>query len=153
EQLAEPGGIFVSGKVAKEVEKKLTFGFDPMGERKVKNITEPIPIYKVNLDALSPHIAEKRGPPQWAWTAATLAAIVIIVGAWTFLTQQKTTSTHRPTIAVLPFVNMTGYPRLGYFSDGMSEGVISMLARFPYLSVVGRSSSFFYKGKGADVRQ
>src|SRR5262249_9649885 len=94
-----------------------------------------------------------RGPPQWAWTAATLAAIVIIVGAWTFLTQQKTTSTHRPTIAVLPFVNMTGYPRLGYFSDGMSEGVISMLARFPYLSVVGRSSSFFYKGKGADVRQ
>jgi adenylate cyclase len=107
----------------------------------------------VTLDALSPRSAEKQGPPQWAWAAGALAAIVIIVGAWTFLTQLKTASIHRPTIAVLPFANVSGYPRLGYFSDGMSEGVISMLARFPDLSVVGRSSSFFYKGKGADARQ
>jgi adenylate cyclase len=124
-----------------------------MGERKVKNITEPIPVYNVNLNALLPRNAEEQKRPRWAWAAATLTAIVIIVGTWTFLTQQKTASTHRPTIAVLPLVNTSGDPKLGYFSDGMSEGVISMLARSPDLSVVGRSSSFSYKGKGADARQ
>jgi class 3 adenylate cyclase len=68
EQLADPGGILVSGKVTKEVEKKLAFGFEPMGEQKVKNINEPILVFKVKLDAIPRRTAAKtREMPKWSW--------------------------------------------------------------------------------------
>jgi class 3 adenylate cyclase len=65
EQLADPGAICVSGKVANEVEKKLAFGFEAMGAQRVKNISEPIPVYRVRLDGVSPSV--KRKPAKWLW--------------------------------------------------------------------------------------
>src|SRR5262245_36217681 len=70
EQVAEPGGICVSGKVTKEVEKKLAFGFVPMGEQRVKNITEPISVFRVKLDGVPRRTAvRKRERPKWTWAA------------------------------------------------------------------------------------
>jgi adenylate cyclase len=153
EQLAEPGGICVSGKVTKEVEKKLSFGFVPMGDQRVKNITEPIPVFKVKMDAPLRRIAKRRQQPSWTWAAAALAAIAAIVGGGLYFAQPKTASATVPSVAVLPFDNMSGDPKLSYFGDGVSEDIISMLARSPDLSVVARNSSFTYKGKATDVRQ
>jgi adenylate cyclase len=97
EQLADPGSIFVSGKVAKEVEKKLSFGFEAMGEQRVKNIAEPIPVFKVKLDGLP---------------------------------RRTTVKTDKPSIAVLPFINMSGDPAQQYFTDGVTEDIITELSRF-----------------------
>jgi TolB-like protein/class 3 adenylate cyclase len=153
EQLAEPGGICVSGKVTKEVEKKLAFGFEPMGEQKVKNINEPITVFKVKLDSLPRRtVATRREPVNWRWAVAAPAVIVAVVGGWFFMSQPKTASATVPSIAVLPFDNMSGDPQMSYFGDGVSEDIISMLARSPDLSVTARNSSFTYKGKPVDVR-
>jgi adenylate cyclase len=161
EQLAEPGGICVSGKVAKEVEKKLAFGFEPMGEQKVKNIAEPIAVYRVKLDG----VASKRKirPSPWQTQrylpgAIVLVAMVLIAVAWFVLARldmgvMRTASATVPSVAVLPFDNMSDDPKLGYFGDGVSEDIISMLARSPDLSVIARTSSFAYKGKQTDIRQ
>ena len=83
EQLAEPGGIYVSGKVAKEVEKRLAFGFEPMGDQKVKNIAEPVSVFRIKLDGTS---ARRLGPSAsrraWPWAAAIAAVVLVIAGAW-----------------------------------------------------------------------
>jgi TolB-like protein/class 3 adenylate cyclase len=154
EQLADPGGILVSGKVAKEVEKKLSFGFVSIGDQRVKNISEPVPVFKVKMDSVPRRTSlKRRQSARWTWAAAALAAIAVIVGAWYFVGQPKTASATVPSIAVLPFDNMSGDPKLSYFGEGVSEDIISMLARSPDLSVVARNSSFTYKDKATDVRQ
>ena len=160
EQLADAGGICVSGKVAKEVETKLAFGFEPMGEQKVKNISEPIPVYRVKLDgAPAPRrrTSHKSRLPSWARPIA--AAMVLLGGlaaaGWYGLMHSPShlASAHVPSIAVLPFDDMSPDKTLGYLGDGMSEDIITMLSRFPDLSVIARNSSFTYKGKPVDIRQ
>jgi TolB-like protein/class 3 adenylate cyclase len=161
QQLAEPGGICVSGKVSKEVEKKLAFAFEPMGEQRVKNIIEPIAVFRVKLDGAP--AKRKAGLPYrgartflpWAGLLAVLAAVVVIgwVNNQFSLGPIRSASASIPSVAVLPFDNMSDDPKLGYFGDGVSEDIISMLARSPDLSVVARNSSFAYKGKPTDVRQ
>jgi TolB-like protein/class 3 adenylate cyclase/Tfp pilus assembly protein PilF len=153
EQLAEPGGICVSGKVTKEVEKKLALGFEPMGEQTVKNISEPIPVYRVKMEGTPRRRPTRRQTRPWTWAAVILAVIVPIAGLWFYFAQPKSASATVPAIAVLPFDNMSDDAKLSYFSDGVSEDIISMLARSPDLSVVARNSSFTYKGKATDVRQ
>jgi TolB-like protein/class 3 adenylate cyclase/Tfp pilus assembly protein PilF len=157
EQLADPGGICVSGKVAKEVEKKLAFSFEPMGVQKVKNIAEPIAVYRVKIDATP----VKRATPirtkrLWRWAA--MAAVVALLAATWFLmakheTAPATATASVPSIAVLPFDNMSGDASLGYLGDGIAEDIITMLSRFPDLAVIARNSSFAYKGKPEDARQ
>ena len=79
QQLADPGGICVSGKVAKEVEKKLAFGFEPMGEQKVKNISEPIPVYRVKVDGRAlPARRKNPASAMPAWAMPVFAAIVLV---------------------------------------------------------------------------
>jgi adenylate cyclase len=160
EQLADPGGICVSDKVASEVEKKLAFGFEPMGEQKVKNISEPIRVYRVKVDgAPAPRrrTSHKSRLPSWARTIA--AAMVLLGGfaaaGWYGLIRSPShlASAHVPSIAVLPFDDMSPDKTLGYLGDGMSEDIITMLSRFPDLSVIARNSSFTYKGKPVDIRQ
>ena len=160
EQLADAGGICVSGKVAKEVETKLAFGFEPMGEQKVKNISEPIPVYRVKLDgAPAPRrrTSHKSLLPSWARPIA--AAIVLLAGlaaaSWYGLMHSPShvAAAHVPSIAVLPFDDLSPDKSLGYLGDGVSEDIITMLSRFPDLSVVARNSSFIYKGKPVDIRQ
>ncbi|WP_077381722.1 adenylate/guanylate cyclase domain-containing protein [Mesorhizobium prunaredense] len=156
EQLAEPGGIWVSGKVAKEVEKKLAFGFEPMGPQRVKNIAEPIQAFRAKLDGA---LVKRRAPVsarRLAPWAAALAAIAALAAMWfvgTTPADAPTASATIPSIAVLPFDNMGGDPALTYFGDGVAEDIISMLARAPDLSVIARNSSFTYKGRATDIRQ
>jgi adenylate cyclase len=160
QQLADPGGICVSGKVAKEVEKKLAFGFEPMGKQKVKNISEPIPVYRVKLDGAS--LPRRRTSPKSrlpGWARPIAAAMVLLAGlaaaGWYGLVHSPShlASARAPSIAVLPFDDLSPDKTLGYLGDGMSEDIITMLSRFPDLSVIARNSSFTYKGKPVDIRQ
>jgi len=123
EQLASPGGICVSAKVAKEVEKKLAFGFEPMGEHRVKNISEPIACFRVNVESASRHGTVKSSP-----------------------------ATQKATIAVLPFTNMSSDPEQEFFADGLAEDLITDLSKMPGLFVISRHSSFAYKGRAMDIR-
>jgi adenylate cyclase len=160
QQLADPGGICVSGKVAKEVEKKLAFGFEAMGKQKVKNISEPIPVYRVKLDGAS--LPRRRTSPKSrlpGWARPIAAAMVLLAGlaaaGWYGLVHSPShlASARAPSIAVLPFDDLSPDKTLGYLGDGMSEDIITMLSRFPDLSVIARNSSFTYKGKPVDIRQ
>jgi adenylate cyclase len=161
EQLADPGGVWVSGKVANEVEKKLAFDFEAMGEQKVKNISEPIPVYRVRLDgALAPRrrASPKSRLPSWAMplVAAAVLAIGGVAAGWhgrVGAPSQEIAATHAPTIAVLPFDDLSSDKSLGYLGDGVADDIITMLSRFPDLSVIARNSSFVYKGKPVDIRQ
>jgi len=160
EQIAEPGSVYVSGKVAKEVEKKLAFGFESMGVQRVKNITEPVPVFRVTMidspQAKTWRSPTRRGSLPWIAAAVALAGIVFAAGWLYFSGPQQGSSTAEigiPKVAVLAFDNLSGDSGFSYFSDGVSEDIISMLARSPDLSVVARNSSFAYKGKATDVRQ
>ena len=160
QQLADPGGICVSGKVASEVDKRLAFSFESMGEQKVKNISEPIPVYRVKLDGVRAAAKRKPGQPALAnWAGRAAAAIVLLAGlvaaGWYGLMRAPShvVAAHVPSIAVLPFDNLSPDKTLGYLGDGVSDDIITMLSRFPDLSVVARNSSFTYKGKPVDIRQ
>ena len=160
EQLADPGGICVSGKVASEVEKKLAFSFEPMGAQRVKNISEPIPVYRVNLGGVkAPAKRKSRRFSRADWARPVAAAMVLLAGlaaaGWYGLMRSPSHlgGAHVPSIAVLPFDDMSPDKSLGYLGDGVSEDIITVLSRFPDLSVIARNSSFVYKGKPVDIRQ
>ena len=134
EQLAEPGGVCVSGKVANEVEKKLAFSFESMGAQRVKNISEPIPVYRVKLDGVK--APAKRKPARTGfsgWLTAIAAALVLLAGlaaaGWYGLMRSPShlMGGHVPTIAVLPFDDLSPDRSLGYLGDGVSEDIITML--------------------------
>jgi adenylate cyclase len=126
QQLAEPGGICVSGKVSKEVEKKLALGFEPMGEQCMKNIAEPIACYRVILESSQPARPELLLP---------------------------TRAPNKTAIAVLPFINMSGDPEQEYFSDGITEDIITDLSKISGLHVAARNTVFTYKSKPIKVQQ
>jgi adenylate cyclase len=114
EQLAEPGAICVSGKVANEVEKKLAFGFEPMGAQRVKNIAEPIPVYRVKLDGVSAPPRRKAANSRLpAWPRLIAAAMVLLAGVaaagWYGFVRAPSHSAgaHFPAIAVLPFDDLS----------------------------------------------
>src|ERR1700722_12249594 len=159
EQLAEPGPFCVSGKVAKEVEKKLAFGFEPMGAQRVKNIAEPIPVYRVKLDGVSAPPRRKAANSRLpAWPRLIAAGMGLLAGLaaggwYVRSTSRSVAASHFPTIAVLPFDDLSPDKSLGYLGDGVSEGIIGMLSRFTDLSGTARNSSFVYKGKPVDIRQ
>ncbi len=130
EALAEPGGICIAGDVYRQVRSKLHLDFQDLGEQKVKNIAEPVHAFRVQTDGTEPDAAE-----------------MPIVGRSVPITSTK------PSIAVLPFSNMSGDPEQEYFADGMVEDIITALSRFSQLFVIARNSSFTYKGRAVDVRQ
>lgn len=160
EQLALAGGICVSGKVAKEVEKKLAFGFDSAGRQKVKNIEEPIDVYHVRLDApLRRRITHKRGSRRLLWVLGVPAAVVAaLVAVWATLYYPLSMFSPRgpstiPSVAVLPFKDLSADKNLGYLGEGLANDVIAILSRFSDIAVVSRTSSFAYQGKEGDIRQ
>ena len=127
EALAEPGGICVSRVVRDQVRDKVEFGFEDIGDQSVKNIARPVRVYRVR-DAGT---AAKSPNPQ----RLPLRPIL-----------------DKPSIAVLPFDNMSGDPEQEYFADGISEDIITMLAGWRAFPVIARNSTFTYKGKATDIK-
>ena len=136
EGLAKPGGICVSRVVRDEIRDKLDFAFDDMGEQHLKNIARPTRVFAVNIAARASRPA-----------AAGTGAIGPITEAAPLALPDK------PSIAVLPFQNMSGDPEQEYFADGMVEEIITALSRIGWLFVIARNSSFTYKGKAVDIKQ
>jgi len=132
EALADPGGICVSRVVHDQVRDKLSFGFEDLGEQTVKNIARPIGVHRVQIAELATHAMVNR-------SAAPASAAIA--------------SSNRPSIAVLPFTNMSGDAEQEYFTDGMVEEIITALSQMRWLFVIARNSSFTYKGKNVDVKQ
>jgi TolB-like protein len=128
ESLAEPGGICISDMVRQGVEGKLDLAFEDLGEQSVKNIDKPVRAYRIFL----------------GFDAAPEVTSV----------ETKTNDTpSQPSIAVLPFTNMSGDPEQGYFADGITEDIITALSRFRWFFVIARNSSFTYKGRAVNVTQ
>jgi adenylate cyclase len=129
EGLAEPGGICISGKVYEEVKNKLVTAFEDLGEQEVKNIREPV------------HV--------WRWPAQERLSSP----AATSVDDKTLALPDKPSIAVLAFENMSGDPSQEYFSDGITEDIITELSRISWLKVIARNSSFSYKGQAVDIVQ
>jgi adenylate cyclase len=133
EGLAEPGSICISRTVREHLGERLPYSFEDMGEQSVKNIAHPVHAYCIRLDA------EGEASPTGAiQSPAGYAALPL---------------PDKPSIAVLPFANMSGDPEQEYFADGMVEEIITALSRIRWLFVIARNSSFTYKGQAVDVKQ
>jgi adenylate cyclase len=127
ETLADPGGIMVSSVVHDQVRDKLSFGFEDMGEQVIKNIARPISVHRIQLaQAAKSDSVEKR---------------------------TESATADRPSIAVLPFANMSGDPEQEYFADGITEDIITGLSKLRWFFVIARNSSFAYKGNAVDVKR
>ena len=132
EQLAEPGSICIQGAAYETVPKRLPFEYENIGEQSLKGFDEPVRVLRIKLKTSS-EITETESPPQPAFETPDLP--------------------EKPSIAVLPFTNMSGDPEQVYFADGIAEDVITALSRFHDLLVIARNSSFTYRGASVDVRQ
>jgi len=131
EALAEPGGICLSRAVRDHIRDKLPLNFEDMGEREVKNIARPLRVFRVSWDG--PGATGGRAGAEPAMLALSLP--------------------DKPSIAVLPFQNLSGDPEQDYFADGMVEDIITALSRMRWVFVIARNSSFTYKGRTVDVKQ
>jgi TolB-like protein/class 3 adenylate cyclase len=130
EGLADPGGICVSARVQEDAAGRLDLTFDDLGEQSLKNIARSVRVYRVRL-------AAAENTPK---SAPVDGALVLPLP-------------DKPSIAVLPFANMSGDPEQEYFADGMVEEIITALSRIRWLFVIARNSSFTYKGQTVDVKQ
>src|SRR5438132_1199484 len=128
EALADAGGVFVSNTVHDHVRDRLPFLFEDLGEQQVKNIARPVRVYRVR--DIGAAVKSPSTPPQ-----------------------PPLPLPDKPSIAVLPFANMSGDPEQEYFADGMVEEIITALSRIRWLFVIARNSSFTYKGQAVDVKR
>ena len=166
--IAEPGSICISANVRDQVETHLPLEYADVGEQQVKNIDKPVRAHNVVFRSSAPGPISARTHAQMGGRRTIVAAFLVIIatslaaGAWWWNdrksrgSMERTTSpslSDKPIVAVLPFTNMSGDPQQDYLSDGITEDIITALARFANLSVVARNSTFTYKGKAIDVRQ
>jgi len=127
EALAEPGEICVSRVVRDQVRDKLHFAFEDLGDQRLKNIARPVRVYRIR---------DVRGAVSTPASAPSALPLP-----------------NKPSIAVLPFANLSGDPEQEYFADGMVEEIITALSRIRWLFVIARNSSFTYKGQAIDVKR
>jgi len=170
ESLSEAGGICISGTAFDHVRNKLNLGYEYLGEQTVKNIALPVRVYRVLMEpeAAGKVIGEKKQKPQkWSWKAIAAVVVSILVAGgliWNFYLRGPQTERakvekmafplpDKPSIAVLPFTNMSEDPKQEFLCDGMTEGIITVLSKVPRLFVVARDSTFTYKGKPVKVKQ
>ena len=145
EGLADPAAVLVSGAVYDQVRDRLDLAFEDLGERELKNIARPVRVYRVRAPA-EPRIAPAPGdavgsePAGGAYGGSAARTPMGKAG-------------EAPSIAVLPFANMSNDPDQEYFADGMVEDILTALSRFTWLAVIARNSTFTYKGRAVDVRQ
>ena len=128
QELAEPGGIAISANVNEQVEGKHDERFEDAGAHEVKNIARPISV--------------------WRWVPGAAESVSSAIGSSEVLPLPD-----KPSIAVLPFDNMSGDPEQEFFADGMAEDITTALSRMPWFFVIARNSSFTYKGQAVDVKQ
>ncbi|MGD9075328.1 MAG: adenylate/guanylate cyclase domain-containing protein [Desulfobacteraceae bacterium] len=166
ESLAEGGGISISGTAYDQLGKKLPLGYEYLGEQNVKNIEKPVRVYRVlpQAEAAGKVIGEKRPISRhWRWAAVALIVVAAALAIWNFylrppfepasVERMAYSLPDKPSIAVLPFDNMSGDPAQDYLADGISENVIDALSRISRLLVIARNSTFTYKGKPVKVQQ
>lgn len=174
EAIAQPGSIFVSAAVVRSADKNRSERFERIGRQHLKNLPEPVEVYAIRPQGQSRTAQARRTKwrtPRWAaLTAASVLAAVVGAGALTLDVNWKTTIAQqlggsgqsapesvdndaRPAVAVLPFDNMSGDPTQTYFSDGLTEDIITDLARYRELSVIARNSTFAFRDQPADIRE
>jgi adenylate cyclase len=171
EGLAEPGGICISDSVKSAVGKKLHIEYESLGEQQVKNIADPVRAYHARLQPGAtlpePTGVAKPQTPSRGRLVAGAAVIALVVGSGLLVWfkpwapeiepaldhQTERPPIEKPSIAVLPFNNVSGDPEQDYFSDGISEDIITDLSRVSGLKVIDRNSSFTYKGKAVKLQQ
>ena len=171
EGLAEPGGICISKTAFDQIERKLPYGYEFIGNQTVKNISKPVGAYRV---VLQPRVTvagepekEKGTPVRRMPVLVGIAAVLVLavaVGVWQFYVRSPSIEPasvdkmehplpEKPSIAVLAFDNLTGDPSQEYFSDGISEQIITDLSKIGMVFIISRNSSFSYKGKHVKVQQ
>src|SRR5216684_247415 len=172
ESLAEPGSIFISGSVHEQVGNKLALGYQDLGEQSVKNIAKPVRVYRVLLETGGAPPRETRRVARkylrrGVFSIAALAIIATTVVLVQHLSLKPPTPSasippaqtpalplpDKPSIAVLPFTNMSGDRDQEYFSDGITDDLTTALSRLPDLFVIARTSAFTYKGKAVKVQE
>ena len=172
ENLSEAGGVCISGTAYDQVENKLSLGYEYIGEQNVKNIAKPVRAYRVLMEpeTAGKVIGEKKAKPRkWQSVGIGLAVAVIVVVAAVVIWRSYLRPTvlnegaskekmafplpDKPSIAVLPFVNMSEDPKQAFLGDALAEEVINGLAKLRQVFVIARNSSFTYKGKTVDVKQ
>ncbi|MGZ6237375.1 MAG: adenylate/guanylate cyclase domain-containing protein [Syntrophales bacterium] len=168
EGLAEPGGICISESAYQQVENKLPLKYEDLGEHQFKNIAKPLRVYRAQIEPEA--VREKKAKPrQWQKSAIGFAVILIVVVAalaiWKLYSPPAPKTEvaskekmafplpDKPSIAVLPFVNISKDPKQDPIIDGMTEEIINALSKVPEVFVIARNSTFVYKGKATDVRQ
>jgi adenylate cyclase len=171
ESMSQAGGICISGEAYDQVSNKLGLKYENLGEHQVKNISTPIRVYRVlSIPGAAAHRvvqAKKILRKKWLWAGAstTFILLIIVVGLyWKYFYLPTPTNIDPenkmtfnlpkgPSIAVLPFDNMTGDPEQEFFCDGITETIISALSQTPKLFVIARNSTFAYKGKQINAQQ
>jgi adenylate cyclase len=177
EGIAEPGGICIARNVHNQVDAKLDLAFEPMGEHSVKNIAKPITVYRVRpgprgASGMTPSasaLALRRQRPAVIAATIVLLLAVGLAGAWYALWRPASEPTgpvvteaaakpalplpDKPSIAVLPFRNLSGDAEQELFADAVTEEIITGLARFRELFVISSNSSFKYKGQAVNIKQ
>ena len=180
EDLAEPGGVLVAGVVRDQVRDKLSFSFDDLGDREVKNIPRPVRAYRVKLsdDGRPPPLARLStrlgvGRPHIAWIRAAGLSLIVVAGggAWYVAGGLKSAATVAQqsaalltlaepakrlphlSIVVLPFANLSGDANQDYFADGITENLTTRLSRLRGSFVIARNTAFTFKGKNVDARE
>lgn len=172
ENLADAGGICISRPVHTQIKGKLNLNFEGLGDKQVKNIPEPVSVYRVVLDdqaamlatPISKQVSKKTGP-RWAIAAAVAGILFIVVASlfwwrpWATDFEPVSTASmslplpDQPSLAVLPFDNMSGSEEHDYFADGFTEDLITDASKLPGVFVIARNSTFTYKGKPTKVQQ
>jgi adenylate cyclase len=165
EALAEPGGVLVSHTVFDQVRGKLPVTFEDVGERQVKNIEQPVRVYRVRIAGASSKAVGTLGRTitvrkrSIAWGLAALLVLLGLAGAWwigsRFFPRLRADSVEAPrlSIVVLPFSNLSGDPSQDYFAEGITEDLTSDLSRLAGSFVISRNTAFTFKGKAVDARQ
>jgi len=170
EGLAEGGGVCISGSAYEQVRNKLTVGYEYLGDHTVKNIAQPVKVYRILLEPVDAGKLigeEKPKTKRWGWALTGAAFVILIVGGVTIwqlyfrlpsiepasIEKMAFPLPEKPSIAVLPFDNLSGDPKQEYFSDGITENIITSLSKVPNLFVIARNSTFTYKDKAVKVQQ
>jgi adenylate cyclase len=169
EGLADPGGLCISGTAFDQVRDRLELAYEYMGEQAFKNIPRPIRTYKVIIgQESSGEVIDSKNqkPKRWFWVAMAMLFIMIAAAwpVWHFHFRASPTETasvqemayplpDKPSIAVLPFDNLSGDPSEDYLSDGITEQIITALSKIPQMLVIARNSVFTYKGKPVKVQE